>query len=82
MEDLYYGPPDADHCCAREYPMPGRRCPNHVDFYVKVPDGREDDWRKAWASCTEHLPQVIWQMQQAYGGEAPYQGEYLVRAVY
>jgi len=79
-DDLYYGPPDADRHCARQYKKAGYRCPNHIDFYVKIPDGRDGDWRKAWASCAEHLPVVIWQMQEAYGGEARYDGDYLLRA--
>lgn len=78
INGLYYGPPDADHFCAFQYPVPGRRCPNWVDFHVKVPDGRGDDWRKAWAACVGHLAHVIWQMQLSYG--APYGGDYLLRA--
>lgn len=80
MEDLYYGPPDATRCCAFTYKKPSYRCPNHISFYIKVPDGRSDDWRKAWASCAEHLATIIWQMQVAYGGEALYTGEYQLRA--
>jgi len=90
MTELYYGPPDADNYCAYQYrgaftaipgtPRPVRRCPNHVDFYIKIPDGRGDDWRKAWASCIEHLHDVIWQMQEAYGGDRGYDGDYLLRA--
>lgn len=89
--------------------MLGYRCPNHIDFYVKIPDGRDAraetcpacggkirggscrdcgwvdtgselaDWRKAWAACYDHLPEVILQMQAAYGGDQPYEGEYLLR---
>jgi hypothetical protein len=81
--DLYFGPPDADNFCAFRYKGPvtgNRRCPNHVEFYVKIPDGRGVDWRKARAACSEHLHSVIWQMRQDYGGDAPYGGEYLLRA--
>jgi len=86
MEDLYYGPPDKDHYCALQYTKggvlrPDLRCPNHISFYVKVPDGRSDDWRKAWASCAEHLATLIWQMQVAHGpGDSLYGGEYQLRA--
>lgn len=90
MPELHFGPPDAQHRCAFQYSRPGiegaaqRRCPNHISFYIKVPDGRGDDWRKAWASCAEHLATVVWQMQTAYGaayGEGSlYTGEYQLRA--
>jgi len=78
---LCYGPPDKDHCCAYRYAKPGRRCPDHVSFYVKIPDGRGSDWRKARAACTAHLPDVIWQMQEDHGGGGPYAGVYLLSAV-
>lgn len=82
---LYYGPPDKDQFCSYAYVVAGRfrsdlRCPSHVEFHVKVPDGRGDDWRKAWAACTEHLHVVIWQMQDAHGGKEFYTGDYLLRA--
>lgn len=81
---LYYGPPDQDHYCAYLYVVAGQprhdlRCPNRVDFYVKVPDGR-DDWRKAWAACADHLNVVVWQMQEQYGGTEFYTRDYLLRA--
>lgn len=76
-DELYYGPPRKDDYCVRQYKMAGRRCPNHIDFYVKVPDGRGDDWRKARAACAEHLADVIWQMQQDHSS---YAGDYLLRA--
>ncbi len=80
MDDLYYGPPDAQHCCAFTK-KPGYRCPNNISFYIKIPDGRGDDWRKAWASCADHLATVIWNMQQAYSAEdSLYRGEYQLRA--
>jgi len=79
VPDLYYGPPDAERYCAYTYKKPSLRCPAYIEFYVKVPDGRAD-WRKAWASCGEHLPAVIQQMQTAYGGQALYDGDYLLRA--
>ena len=75
--ELYYGPRTRDDYCARRYRHAGRQCPNQVDFYVKIPDGRGSDWRKARAACTEHLAEVIWQMQQDHG---MYDGEYLLRA--
>jgi hypothetical protein len=82
---LYYGPPDKDHYCAYRYtvagkPRPDFRCPDDIGFYVKVPDGRGGDWRKARAACDEHLHLVIWQMQEAHGGEGFYDGDYLIRA--
>lgn len=82
---LYYGPPDKDHYCAYTYVKGGvrrydLRCPNQIDFYVKVPDGRGEDWRKAWAACTEHLPIVIWQMQEAYSKGSFYERSYELRA--
>ncbi len=85
MPELYYGPPDAEHYCAYQYKhkkfAPGTlRCPDHVSFYIKIPDGRGDDWRKARASCREHLGDVIWQMQEDHGGEGFYNGDYLLRA--
>ncbi len=97
VPDLYFGSPDAQHCCAftkkKSVPVPqtvedaqvtvlhGYRCPNIISFYVKVPDGRSDDWRKAWAACADHLATVIWEMQQAYGEEGSlFTGEYQLRA--
>lgn len=85
QDDLYYGPPDGDRFCAYSYTVAGQvrvdlRCPNRVDFYVKIPDGRGDDWRKARAACCEHLHMVIWQMQEDYGGGGFYAGDYLLRA--
>jgi len=82
---LYYGPPDADHHCAYLYIKGGQprfdlHCPNDIGFYVKIPDGRGDDWRKAWAACAEHLPIVIWQMQEAYSGRTFYEHSYVMRA--
>lgn len=74
VSELYYGPPDGNDRCAFQYRNRTWKCQHWVDFYVKVPDG--DDWRKAWASCADHLPKVIWQMQRAYG----YGGEFLLRA--
>ena len=95
-DDLYYGPPDAERFCVftKKKPVPvpqpdgaasvtvlhGYRCPNHISFYIKVPDGRSDDWRKAWASCADHLATVIWEMQETYGGDSLYGGEYQLRA--
>lgn len=76
MTSLYYGPPGKDNFCAYWYGRADRRCPNHIDFYVKLPDGRGSDWRKARAACAEHLPLVIWQMQEDHG----YHGDYLLRA--
>src|SRR5882672_9431340 len=69
VEVLYFGPPDAQRYCAFQYMKggklrPDRRCPNPISFYIKIPDGRGDDWRKAWASCADHLATVIWQMQE------------------
>lgn len=61
--ELYYGPPDAQHFCSRTYKHPGRRCPNFIDFYVK--DQEEVDWSTAQAACVEHLAEVIWSMQDA-----------------
>jgi len=86
MEDLYYGPPDADRHCAFQYTQGGKlrtnlRCPGQISFYVKVPDGRSADWRKARAACAEHLPSVIWQMQSDHAtGDSLYGGEYQLRA--
>jgi hypothetical protein len=86
VEDLYYGPPDKDHYCAFRYTkggvfQPELRCPDNISFYVKVPDGRSGDWRKARAACAEHLPSVIWQMQEDHGaGDSLYGGEYHLRA--
>ena len=86
MEVLYFGPPDAQRYCAFQYMKggklrPDRRCPNPISFYIKIPDGRGDDWRKAWASCADHLATVIWQMQEMYGsGDSLYGGEYQLRA--
>lgn len=82
---LFYGPPDKDHYCAYRYTVAGQvrvdlRCPDQIEFYVKIPDGRGEDWRKAWAACSEHLPMVIWQMQEAYGGDGFYARDYLLRA--
>ena len=76
VSELHYGPPTKNDRCAYQYRNRSYKCAKWVDFYVKVPDGRGDDWRKAWASCSEHLPRVIWQMQQMTG----YGGEYLLRA--
>jgi len=80
--ELYYGPPTAQDYCAYQYTKGGRarpdlRCPDPIGFYVKIPDGRGEDWRKARAACFEHLPAVVWQMQDDHGG---YRGEYLLRA--
>ena len=81
MPGLYFGPPTEQDYCAYQYmkggvPRPELRCPAHIDFDVKIQEGRGDDWRKAWASCFDHLPDLIWQMQLAHGG---YTGEFLVR---
>lgn len=85
MEGIYYGPPDAARYCAFQYSVGGKsrpdlRCPDPISFYVKLPDGRSADWRKARAACAEHLPSVIWQMQSDHGGDSLYGGEYQLRA--
>jgi hypothetical protein len=81
VDKLYFGPPTAQDCCAFTYKKPGYRCPNPISFYIKIPDGRGDDWRKAWAACADHLATVIWNMQQSYADEdSLYGGEYQLRA--
>jgi len=81
---VYFGPPTADRYCAYIYIKGGvtrldLHCPNQIDFIVKVPDGRSN-WRKGIAACAEHLPQVIWQIQEAYGGGGFYRGPLLLLA--
>lgn len=67
------GDQDKDHYCAYAYKQAGRRCPNPVDFAIKVPDGRGGDWRKAQLSCYDHLAEVTCQVMRGHHAKGPVQ---------